>query len=104
MTSLKGKSSFTHKVRFVSIGAVTDDMIRLSSEVLRSTDLQVSGSGLGSWTKEEVRQLFGKIIPEMLQLAADGKLKVETMPVDLKNIEALWNIHVPSGKRLVVVI
>ena len=102
LTSLKGKGSFTHKTRFVSIGAVTGDKIQLSAENLRSADLQLSGSGLGSWTKDEMQKLFSEIIPEMFQLAADNKLKVETEKVGLPDIEKLWSMEVPDGKRLVI--
>jgi len=100
---LKGKGSFTHKTRFVSIGAMTGDLIQLSAVNLRSVDLQLTGSGLGSWSKEQVRKLFTEILPEMFQLAADGKLKVETIKVNLKDIETLWNINVEDGKRIVVI-
>ena len=102
--SLKGKGSFTHPTRFVSIGAITGDAIQLSAENLRSVDLQLSGSGLGSWTKEQMKLLFTDILPEMFQLAADGKLKVDTVNVNLKDIEKLWNMEVVDGKRLVVII
>jgi NADPH:quinone reductase-like Zn-dependent oxidoreductase len=100
--SLKGKGSFTYKTRFVSVGAVTGDTIQLSAEVLRSVDLQLSGSGLGSWTKEEIKKLFVEIIPAMFQLAAGKKLKVETVKVNLEDIEKLWDMETPDGKRLVV--
>ena len=103
LSSLKGKGSFTHKVRFVSIGAVTGDTIQLSAEVLRSVDLQLSGSGLGSWAKDEMQKLFSDIIPEMFQLAADNKLKVETVQVRLPDIEKLWDMQIADGKRLVVI-
>ncbi len=104
LSSLKGKGSFTHKVRFVSIGSVTGDKIQLSAENLRSVDLQLSGSGLGSWTKDEMQVLFSEILPEMFQLAADNKLKVETENVRLADIEKLWDMEVPDGKRLVITI
>jgi NADPH:quinone reductase-like Zn-dependent oxidoreductase len=104
LASLKGKGSFTHKTRFVSIGAVTGDKIQLSAENLRSVDLQLSGSGLGSWTKDEMKKLFSEIIPEMFQLAAGNKLKVDTEKVSLTDIEKLWDMEVPDGKRLVVTI
>lgn len=103
LLALKGRGSFTHKTRFVSIGAVTGDVIQLSAENLRSVDLQLSGSGLGSWTKDEMRTLFGRIVPEMFRLAADKKLKVETVTVGLQDIEQLWQMEVAGGKRLVVV-
>ena len=103
LDALKGKGSVSHKTRFVSIGAITGDKIQLSSEILRSVNLQLSGSGLGSWSKEEMQKLFTQIIPEMFQLAADGKLKVETITVPLKEIEKLWEMEVEGGRRLVVI-
>jgi hypothetical protein len=39
------------------------DKIQLSAAILRSVDLQLSGSGLGSWTKDEMKKLFSEIIP-----------------------------------------
>lgn len=104
LSSLIGQGSFTHKIRFVSIGAVTGDKIQLSAENLRSVDLQLSGSGLGSWTKEEMQKLFKEIIPEMFQLASENELKAETQTVELKDVEKLWDIEVADGKRLVVTI
>jgi NADPH:quinone reductase-like Zn-dependent oxidoreductase len=102
LASLKGKGSFTHKTRFVSVGSMTGDLIQLSAANLRSVDLQITGSGLGSWSKEQVRKLFTEILPEMFQMAADGKLVVDTIEVKLKDIAELWDLKVPSGSRLVV--
>lgn len=73
LSALKGKGTFSSKTRFVSIGAMAGDTITLSSQILRSIDLQLSGSGLGSWTKEEIKLLFTEILPEAFQLAADQK-------------------------------
>lgn len=104
LASLTGAGMFTHKTRFISVGAITGDKIQLSSEVLRSTNLQLMGSGLGSWTEKEVGSLFKEIIPEMLHMAGENKLKVDTITVNLDEIEALWDHEVPGGKRLVVLI
>ncbi|WP_029270278.1 zinc-binding alcohol dehydrogenase family protein [Flavobacterium sp. KJJ] len=102
--SLKGNGSFTHKVRYVSVGSMAGDSIQLSAGILRSVDLQLSGSGLGSWTKEEVKLLFSEILPEMFLLAAQGKLKINIQEVNLADIEKMWDTKVPDGKRLVVTI
>ena len=104
LASLKGKGSFTHKTRFVSVGSMTGDIIQLSAANIRSTDLQITGSGLGSWSKEHVQKLFTEILPEMFQLAAEGSLVVETIEVKLKDIADLWNLDVPDGRRLVITI
>jgi len=104
LASLKGDGSFTNRIRFVSVGSMAGDTIQLSAANLRSINIQLTGSGLGAWSKTEVSQLFTSILPEMFQLAADGKLKVDTVEVPLANIAQLWNLDVPGGKRLVVTI
>jgi NADPH:quinone reductase-like Zn-dependent oxidoreductase len=102
LASFKGRGSFTAKTRFVSVGAMTGDLIQLSAANLRSVDLQISGSGLGSWTRAQVGILFSEMLPEMFQLAADGKLVVGTVGVPLSEIGKLWELEVSDGKRLVV--
>lgn len=100
----KGDGSFTNKTRYVSVGSMAGDLIQLSAATLRSADLTLTGSGLGSWSKQQVGQLFTDILPEMFQLAAAGKLTVATTSVTLENIAANWNLNVPNGQRLVVTI
>ena len=104
LTALKGNGSFTTKVRYVTIGGMAGDTIQLSSGILRSVDLLLSGSGLGSWTKDEVRLLFTEILPEMFLLAVQNKLQVNIEITSLVDIEKAWNIEVPDGKRLVVIV
>ena len=104
LACLKGDGNFTNRVRYVSVGSMTGDLIQLSAANLRSVDLQLTGSGLGAWSKQQVGLLFTEILPEMFQLAADGKLKVGTITVKLEDIAELWNLEVPDGRRLVVTI
>lgn len=104
LACIKGDGSFTNKIRYVSVGSMMGDMIQLSAANLRSADLQLTGSGLGAWPKQQVGQLFSQILPEMFQLTAEGKLKVDVTEVKLDNISELWDIDVPGGKRLVVTI
>lgn len=104
LSALKGNGAFTHRTRFISAGAVTGDLLQISAAQLRSADLQLCGSGLGSWTKDNIRLLFSEILPEMFRLAAHQQLKVDTVGVSLKDIERLWEMEMPDGKRLVAVI
>ena len=104
LSVLKGKGTFSHRTRLVTIGAMSGDTIQLSSQILRSVDLQISGSGLGSWSGEEVGKLFSEIIPEAFELAANNKLVVDTFEVDFVNSAKLWQGESPNGKRMVVVI
>lgn len=104
LSSLKGDGGFSHRTRFVTIGGMTGDTITLSSSILRGTDIQISGSGIGSWTQEEVKLLFSEILPEIFQLAADNRLKLETINVELKDIVKAWDMNIDGGKRLVITI
>jgi NADPH:quinone reductase-like Zn-dependent oxidoreductase len=104
LACIKGDGSFTNKIRYVSVGGMSGDLIQLSAANLRSVDLQLTGSGLGAWSKAQVGELFSEILPEMFVLAATGKLKVETIRVKLADIAELWELEVDNGQRLVVTI
>ncbi|CEJ67815.1 Quinone oxidoreductase 1 [Chryseobacterium oranimense G311] len=104
LNTLKGNGTFSHKTRLVSVGGMSGDIIQLSSQILRGTDIQISGSGLGSWTKEETHLLFTEIIPEMFQAAVAGSIQIDTETADIKDVEAVWNAEIPAGKRLVLTI
>lgn len=104
LSSLKGNGGVSHRTRYITVGGMTGDTITLSSSILRSTDIQLSGSGLGTWPREQVKSLIDEILPEMFQLAADGKLKIETLNVALEDIGKVWNMNIEGGKRLVVLI
>ena len=102
--SIKGKGHFNNKIRFVSVGSMTGDTIQLSAATLRSIDLQLTGSGLGAWTKSQVREFFSDIMPEAYKLAAKGKLKADTITVPMSDPARLWEMEVSNGQRLVVTI
>ncbi len=104
LSAFKGNGSFTNKLQYVSVGAMAGDTIELSAEMLRSNDIQLSGSGLGSWSRSEMQLLLTDIVPEMFVLVTEGKLKVDVESVPLADIEKLWAKEVPDGKRLVVMI
>ena len=104
LSALKGNGGFSNRTRYITVGGITGDTITLSSSILRGTDIQISGSGLGSWTPEEMKLLISEILPEAFQLAADGKLKIETVTVCLAEIEQAWQAKIDSGMRLVVLI
>jgi NADPH:quinone reductase-like Zn-dependent oxidoreductase len=104
LACIKGDGSFTNRIRYVSVGSITGDIIQLSAANMRSADLQLTGSGLGAWSRKQVGLLLSEILPEMFQLAAEGKLKVDTITVKMEDIAELWDLDIPGGKRLVVTI
>ncbi|MBO2011477.1 zinc-binding alcohol dehydrogenase family protein [Hymenobacter negativus] len=104
LRTLRGTGGFTHRVRFVSVGTMAGDDVRLSGATLRSVDLQLSGSGLGSWPREQVAHIVSDMLPEAFQWAVEGHLHVETVTINLSDIERVWDLNVPAGKRLVALV
>lgn len=40
----------------------------------------------------------------MFQLAADGKLKIDFVTANLRDVETAWNQEIAAGKRSVIVV
>ncbi len=102
LTALKGKGSYQHKMKFVNVGAMSGDRMELSSSILRGTDIELLGSGIGSWTPIEMQRFFQEFLPEAFALAAKNKVKINTATYSWKHIAAIWNTALPSGQRLVI--
>lgn len=102
LSVLKGNGLFTNPVRYVSVGSMAGDLLQLSAANLRSVDLRLTGSGMGSWSRDQVGKAFAEILPEAFALAAAGRLKLATTTAKLSDIAELWQRDVPGGSRLVV--
>ncbi|RYE26521.1 MAG: zinc-binding alcohol dehydrogenase family protein [Sphingobacteriales bacterium] len=102
--SLKGGGvdMFTHKVRIVTVGEMAGSSISLESGTLRSSDIEIMGSGLGSLSMEDIQKFIGEVLPEMFNMAARGELNIDTHTEQLSDIETVWNKELGSGKRLVI--
>lgn len=99
-----GLHSAYHEIRLVTVGSMAGEQISLSSGILRSSAIEIRGSGFGSLSGEAFDRMNTEIVPEMMQLAADGKLRIDTEMVPLSSIEKTWNTHGKPGSRIVVVI
>ena len=106
INSLKGGglNNITSKIRIVTVGSMAGENINLTSGTLRSTAIEILGSGIGSISKEEMVLFNTEILSEMFQLAAEGKLSIDTESSTLSEIETIWNYKSTPGKRLVVCI
>src|SRR5690554_3340412 len=94
-----GLNNFTKKVRIVTVGSMAGETISLGSGTLRSSAIELMGSGFGSLSSEDLHHFSQVILPEMFQLAADGHLKIELVVDTIKNIERLWEQNIAPGKR-----
>lgn len=99
-----GINSINNPVRIVAVGDIAGQSINLLSISLRSSAIEILGSGLGSYSQDELKRYSTELLPEMFQLAADNKLTMETQVEKLENIEAVWTKDIDAGKRLVITI
>lgn len=93
-----------HQIRIVSVGSMAGKSINLDSEALRSSAIEIVGSGFGSLSEEDFDRYDQEILPEMFELAARGKLTMDLHEGKLEDIESLWEEKIDSGKRLVILV
>jgi NADPH:quinone reductase-like Zn-dependent oxidoreductase len=94
--SQKGLQRKTSRIRFVQIGETAGHAISLPAATLRSSDLELVGSGFGSASIEAIFQALA----QFFQFAEERSLKINTKPVALRDVETLWTSSEP-GARLV---
>jgi len=74
-------------IRFVQIGSVSGSNVTLPSAVLRSSAIELMGSGINSIPRDR----FVKAIGEVLQAAIPGGFQIATKTVPLAKVEHEWS-------------
>lgn len=82
-----GSSSAEPRIRYVQIGSMTGQTITLPSGALRSSGLELLGSGLGSVSFEDLVKNIG----EFLKAVVPGKLKIDAQAVPLTKVAEAWS-------------
>ncbi len=94
---LKAESSI---VRLIEIGEMAGPTLSLSAAALRSSGLEIYGSGGGgSIPHTAILETF----PKLWELAATGTLRIDTEAVSLADVESTWQRQAASGRRIVFV-
>ncbi len=73
-------------IRFVQIGSASGSEIALPSAVLRSSAIELMGSGIGSVPLDRLR----RCIHALLQAAVPAGFKIATKTAPLSQVEAAW--------------
>jgi NADPH:quinone reductase-like Zn-dependent oxidoreductase len=73
-------------VRFVQIGSMSASSIALPSAVLRSSSIELLGSGIGSIAMPRIRD----VIRQLLDATMPGGFRIATNRVSLAQVEAHW--------------
>jgi NADPH:quinone reductase-like Zn-dependent oxidoreductase len=83
------------RVRFVQIGGMAGPTVTLPAAVLRSSGLELMGSGLGSVSLETLVQVIGAAARAFVP----GRFVIEAESVPLAQVESTWNT--PGDRRIV---
>jgi hypothetical protein len=87
------------RIRLVEIGEMAGPTIALSAAALRSSGLELYGSGGGSIPPKAIFDAF----PQIWALAASGKLRIDIERAPLADVETLWQQQDLPGRRLVII-
>jgi hypothetical protein len=74
-------------IRFIQIGTASGANITLSGAILRSTAIELKGSGLGSVPVNRIV----RGIEEVLHAAVAGRFQMATKPIPLSEVERAWS-------------
>jgi NADPH2:quinone reductase len=94
--SQKGLQNTAPRIRFVQIGSSAGNAISLPAAALRSSGLELLGSGFGSASLVQILEALA----EFFQAAVRQPFQFETKSAPLRDVEALWN-RSEQGVRLV---
>ena len=83
----RGLAHAAPRVRLVEVGQMAGPVIALPADVLRSSGLEVLGSGPGTIPLTEI---IGAI-PEFMAIAATGDLPIDIDEMPLAEVEAAWH-------------
>ncbi len=84
----------TTPIRFVQIGTISAPDITLPGAVLRSSAIQMMGSGIGNIALEEIILILSKL----MQAASDVGFQIETRELSLSRIEEAWSIDSATSR------
>ncbi len=86
-------------MRFVQVGAMSGEDIRLPSAALRSSATVLMGSGLNSVPMEGLLNAIHKVF----QAARPANLQVNTQTVPLSEVEKTWNANTGDSRVVFVI-
>ena len=93
-------TAVSSRVRIVEIGEMAGADIRLPAAALRSSGIELYGSGGGGIVPH---QAIFDAFPQLWSLAANGKLRMDLETVPLTEIEMVWEKQNSQGRRIVLI-
>ena len=91
-----GIGEAARRIRFVNIGSMAGLSVPLSAGGLRSSGLELMGSGLGSVSHADLV----KVVGELLRAVGTAKLKVDAVGIPMREVETAWTSK--TAQRIVL--
>lgn len=85
--SQKGLSHAARRIRYVQIGNTAGPTISLAAATLRSSGVELLGSGFGSASMEQILEAVSKLFQE----AAKNPFQNAVRTAPLRDVERMWN-------------
>lgn len=82
------------RIRYLQIGDTAGPSISLRGAALRSSGLELYGSGFGSVSIEKIFESLRAFLSEV----AKKPFQIKTKSVPLRDVEALWNADAPATR------
>jgi len=92
--SQKGLQQKSTRIRYLEIGSSASSEISLPGETLRSSGLELYGSGFGSVPIEKIFESLKAFLNE----AGKQPFQIKTKSVPLRDVEAFWNFEEPATR------
>ncbi|PTU30253.1 quinone oxidoreductase family protein [Stenotrophobium rhamnosiphilum] len=91
-----GSGEAARRIRFVNIGSMAGLSIPMAAGGLRSSGLELMGSGLGSVSHADLV----KVVGELLRAIGPAKLKVDAVAMPMREVESAWTSK--TAQRIVL--
>jgi len=93
------RADHAHRLRWVHVGAMAGPTITLPAAALRKTNIDISGSGQGSVSAEDLHEAHR----QLLQALPDTGLRIDTLTMPLSDVEHAWSRETPTGTRILLI-
>lgn len=87
------------RTRLIQVGAMAGATLNLPAEVLRSSGLEIMGSGTGNVPADDV---LARMLGQVMDLLARGELRIDVNCVPLARVRQVWDLD-QQGRRTILI-
>jgi NADPH:quinone reductase-like Zn-dependent oxidoreductase len=81
------------QTKIIAVGEMGGKSITLASDSLRSRDIIILGSGIGSFSPRVIAEYLQNVLPEVFDYAAHGGIEMDNELSPLKDIADAWKLN-----------